>query len=271
MIENIIKKCADKSNKDIKKCARLLLREINTTIKKIPIIDKMDSFRREMFLVEFPNIKVTLREISKMKRYIKIIRDKSSTFREFLGRIKRLFKKYRTHIETLYKAKNFVKKLPKLKDEFTVVIAGYPNVGKSTLLYILTGSKPKIASYPFTTKNLQFGYLEIGLREIQLIDTPGILDREKLNKIEKKAYIALKNVADCVLFLVDFSETCGYPVERQLKLYEKIKKDFKNVFLVATKCDLKEPDVKVDLKTSTKWNYEKIREEFIKLIQPYIK
>ena len=71
-------------------------------------------------------------------------------------------------------------------DAFTVVIAGFPNVGKSTVLRRLTGAKPKVAEYPFTTKGIQIGYLETKWNKIQVIDTPGLLDRpiDQMNNIE---------------------------------------------------------------------------------------
>ncbi len=42
----------------------------------------------------------------------------------------------------------------------TIVIAGFPNVGKSTLLNQISGADPQIANYPFTTKGIQIGHVE---------------------------------------------------------------------------------------------------------------
>ncbi|MBU7003945.1 MAG: 50S ribosome-binding GTPase, partial [Theionarchaea archaeon] len=49
--------------------------------------------------------------------------------------------------------------LPSIKLELpTLVIAGYPNVGKTTLLRALTGSAPEIRPIPFTTQKIHVGY-----------------------------------------------------------------------------------------------------------------
>ncbi|GAH40561.1 unnamed protein product [marine sediment metagenome] len=75
-----------------------------------------------------------------------------------------------------------------------VVVAGYPNVGKSSIVKnISTNKKIEVQEYPFTTKKLNMGHLELERRfdkiRIQCLDTPGILDRPmaKRNNIELQA------------------------------------------------------------------------------------
>ncbi|MEO0072117.1 MAG: GTPase [candidate division WOR-3 bacterium] len=57
-----------------------------------------------------------------------------------------------------------------------VAVFGSPNVGKSSLVKILTGAPVVIASYPFTTKIPQAAMLLFEDIQIQLIDTPPITD-----------------------------------------------------------------------------------------------
>ncbi|MCS7131524.1 MAG: 50S ribosome-binding GTPase, partial [Hadesarchaea archaeon] len=124
----------------------------------------------------------------------------------------------------------------------TIVIAGYPNVGKTTLLRQLTGSEPEIASYPFTTKGLQLGYFDHGHERYQVIDTPGLLDRPlaKRNPIERQAIAALNHLANVIIFLFDPTQTCGYEFESQLRLFQEIRRLFPKIPLlpVANKSDL---------------------------------
>jgi nucleolar GTP-binding protein len=47
-----------------------------------------------------------------------------------------------------------------------------------------------------------------------------------MNEIELNAMVALEHLADAIFFIIDASETCGYPIESQYKLSEEIKRIF---------------------------------------------
>ena len=53
-----------------------------------------------------------------------------------------------------------------------VVVCGPPNSGKSTLVDCLTGARPEVADYPFTTRLPLAGMMDVEDIQIQLIDTP---------------------------------------------------------------------------------------------------
>ena len=57
-----------------------------------------------------------------------------------------------------------------------VGIIGYPNVGKSTLLAASSAAKPKIAGYPFTTREPILGVVEVRQDIMVLAEIPGLLD-----------------------------------------------------------------------------------------------
>ena len=59
---------------------------------------------------------------------------------------------------------------------FIVPFAGFPSVGKSTLLTALTGTKSEAAAYEFTTLTCIPGVIHYNEAKIQLLDLPGIIE-----------------------------------------------------------------------------------------------
>ncbi len=181
------------------------------------------------------------REHIRRLRAVSSLGETSAIRRQAYGRISSTVRRASDHLAILREAEGKLADLPSVFIEMsTIVIAGYPNVGKTMLLRRLTGSEPKIAPYPFTTKGLNLGYFERGYKRYQIIDTPGLLDRplEERNPVERQAIAALRHLADVVVFMLDPSGTCGYDFERQLHLLEDIRKTFSNVIVVINKTDL---------------------------------
>ncbi len=164
--------------------------------------------------------------------------------REAYGRISSVVNRIRDELEFLDYAKARLRNMPTVDFEaVTAVIAGFPNVGKSTLLRQITTAEPKVADYPFTTTGIQIGHLERKWQKYQIIDTPGLLDRpiDDMNTIELNAMVALEHLAEVVLYIFDASETSGYPLENQFILYESIKKIFEvPIICIFNKMDLVE-------------------------------
>ncbi|MFH1821347.1 MAG: NOG1 family protein [Methanobacteriota archaeon] len=183
------------------------------------------------------------REQFRKLKYSRSPMEAAAIRRQAYGRISSILKNLDGNLVFLKDVSKKLSDLPSVYvDMPTVVIAGYPNVGKSTLLRALTGSAPKIAPYPFTTTGLQLGYFEHSHQRYQVIDTPGLLDRplEKRNPIELQAISALKNLAKVIVFIMDPSETCGYEMRDQLHLLDDIEKMFAGmkVLVVANKTDM---------------------------------
>jgi len=57
-----------------------------------------------------------------------------------------------------------------------VGLIGFPNVGKSTILSIVTSAKPKIANYHFTTLTPNLGVVEIDKQSFVMADIPGLIE-----------------------------------------------------------------------------------------------
>jgi nucleolar GTP-binding protein len=158
--------------------------------------------------------------------------------REFYGRVSSAVKQIKENLKFLDQARKTMLGYPTIKTEIkTIAIAGFPNVGKTTLLLKTTGSKAEIKSYAFTTKGVNVGYKIKDKEKIQYLDTPGTLNRfEKMNNIEKIAFLALKYVADEIIYVFDLTEP--YPLEDQLKLYKRLKELKKPVKIFFSKQDL---------------------------------
>lgn len=150
--------------------------------------------------------------------------DTAKVRKEAVARISSIVHQVDGQLRFLNDVRNTLRELPDVREEFTIVVAGYPNVGKSSFIRLVSSATPEIASYPFTTKGIVLGHRAIGRESVQLIDTPGILSRpmEERNPIERQAIAALLNIADVILLMLDASGTCGYPLEEQLRLKEEL-------------------------------------------------
>ncbi|MEK6962946.1 MAG: GTPase [Nanoarchaeota archaeon] len=189
--------------------------------------------------------------------------DRSSTSLEIkkhtqtcLGRISSILK--RAPLPYLEECRKILREYPTIKEIYTVAIAGFPNVGKSTLLSKLTTAKPEIKPYAFTTKTLNLGYYRKHPYTLQVIDTPGTLTRfNKMNAIEQQAYLALQYAAHLIVYVYDLTET-SYPLVDQEKLYTHMHELDKPMIVYLSKTDLlsesqvqafleKKPDALTDL------------------------
>ena len=159
-------------------------------------------------------------------------------------------------LKRIGEARDALKTLPDIRpDEPAIVVAGYPNVGKSSFVNAVTRAKNEIARYPFTTKGVHVGHFERNRIRYQIIDTPGLLDRPEAerNDIERQAVSAIEHLADAVVFVLDASEACGYPLDAQLELRESVAARFRErdvpVLTVNNKSD-RSRDVEADLHMS---------------------
>lgn len=173
--------------------------------------------------------------------------------KQYYGRVSSLLNQIKNELSYLEESRKVMKGYPAIKTGIkTVCIVGFPNVGKTTLLYKLTGSKPEINTYPFTTKGINVAYIK-NKEKIQLLDIPGTLNRfEKMNNIEKQAHLAIKHLADSIIYVFDLTEP--YPLEKQIKLYENLKKLNKEIFIYLSKTDLLEKEKIIDFQKSFEIN-----------------
>ncbi len=148
---------------------------------------------------------------------------------EFYGRASSVVKQIDPALTYLEQCRKIMRTYPDVKELPTICIYGFPNVGKSTLLNKLTGTKAEVAAYAFTTKSINVGYALIDGKKIQFMDVPGTLDRkEKMNVIELQADLVLEELADVVIYVFDISGYSGYSVKNQEQLLQNLGKGKKD-------------------------------------------
>lgn len=172
-----------------------------------------------------------IRKIKRASETIQAIRARKQAFARFASFIGKLEQRVQFLRELRFKMRGFPNLDPSLP---TVVVAGYPNVGKSTVVQKISSADPKIAHYPFTTKEVSVGHVNLLEVKTQIVDTPGILDRPaaERNPIEQQALVALHHLPDLVVFIFDPSLSCGYELQAQENLFKEVLDTFPTIPIV---------------------------------------
>jgi len=145
--------------------------------------------------------------------------------REGRGRMMSQLRKCSRSLPRLKEAAKFIASLPGIDlEEPIVIVSGPPNAGKSTFVSTVSSAKPEVAPYPFTTKSVIVGHAEVEGRRVQVVDTPGLLDRplEEMNEVERRAVAALRHLPGPVIFLVDPTDEAYMGLEAQAGLAKRV-------------------------------------------------
>ena len=253
-------------------------------IRSFPEFEALPPFYRDLVEILFGLEKIrmalgavgwaaknTKRVGREMSREIRRSTDSRGVRKRAVARLSSIVHRAEKDLLYLNEVRNTLRTLPTLRDEFTVVVAGYPNVGKSSFIRLVSSAEPEIASYPFTTKGIIVGHRKEGRSGIQFVDTPGILDRppEDRSPVERQAVSALMHAAQAVLFLLDPSERCGYPVENQLALLGEVKGMVQVPVVVAVnKADMQGMEGYPNMSTLTGAGVDEVLAELLRLRGP---
>ncbi|CAG9580769.1 putative nucleolar GTP-binding protein [Leishmania major strain Friedlin] len=228
-------------------------------LQEFPRMDDIHPFYGDLMhvLYDRDHYKVALGQVGAVRHmvdnigrdYVRLLKYGDSLYRckqlkrAALGRMATACKKLNSALAYLEKVRQHMSRLPSIDPNArTLLVTGFPNVGKSSFMNKVTRADVEVQPYAFTTKSLFVGHTDYKYTTWQVIDTPGILDHslEERNVIEMQAITALAHLRACILFFMDLSGQCGYSIEQQVSLFKSVGPLFtgKPVVVVFNKCDV---------------------------------
>ncbi|XP_047077207.1 GTP-binding protein 4-like [Lolium rigidum] len=199
------------------------------------VLGRVDALRKKINSVGKQHASVCAKSLTK--------REAEERLCEGRKELEEVFQRGQHAIEDLINVAKALRSMPVVDPHIpTLCLVGSPNVGKSSLVRILSTGKPEVCSYPFTTRGILMGHIVSNHERFQVTDTPGLLTRhdDDRNNIEKLTLAVLSYLPIAVLYVHDLSEDCGTKVADQYITYKHIKERFGDRLWinVISKCDL---------------------------------
>ena len=194
-----------------------IVEKLDGIVKNFPKLDDIHPFYADMIniLYDKDHYKLALGSVNTAKNicqkiasdYVKLLKYGDSLYRckqlkvAALGRMMTTLKKLNSSFNYLEEVRKHLSRFPSIDPtERTLILAGFPNVGKSSFMNKITYADSEVQAYHFTTQSLFVGHTYYKNIRWQVIDTPGILDRtlEQRNIIEMQTITALAHLDACI-------------------------------------------------------------------------
>ncbi|XP_057513468.1 uncharacterized protein LOC130795413 isoform X2 [Actinidia eriantha] len=199
------------------------------------VLGKVDALRKKVTSVGKEHASLCAKSTSK--------REAEERLSKGMEKLEEIFGHEGKAVDNLLNIAKTLRAMPVVDLEIpTLCLVGAPNVGKSSLVRILSTGKPEICNYPFTTRGILMGHIVFNYQNFQVTDTPGLLRRpdDDRNNLEKLTLAVLSYLPTAVLYVHDLSGECGTSPSNQFFIYKEVRKRFSNhLWLdVVSKCDL---------------------------------
>ncbi|KAI3462113.1 hypothetical protein Pfo_018776 [Paulownia fortunei] len=185
------------------------------------VLGKVDTLRKKVVSVGKEHASLCAKSLSK--------REAEERLSEGMKKIEEIFNHEGKAVDELLNVAKTLRAMPVVDLETpTLCLVGAPNVGKSSLVRLLSTGKPEVCNYPFTTRGILMGHITLSYQNFQVTDTPGLLRRhdEDRNNLEKLTLAVLSHLPTAVLYVHDLSGECGTSPSDQFIIYNEIKERF---------------------------------------------
>uniref|UniRef100_A0A803LIJ7 Nucleolar GTP-binding protein 1 n=1 Tax=Chenopodium quinoa TaxID=63459 RepID=A0A803LIJ7_CHEQI len=238
---DIIQSALRKSKKvsATKGIANIAKRERNRGAKQLDalmkVLLKVNNLRKKVTSVGKEHASLCAKSLTK--------KEAEERLNEGMKRVEETYYRERKAVDDLLDIAKTLRAMPVVDLETpTLSLVGAPNVGKSSLVRILSTGKPEICNYPFTTRGILMGHIVVNYQRFQVTDTPGVLKRldEERNNLEKLTLAVLTHLPTAVLYVHDLTGECGTSASDQFTTYMEIRERFSNHLWidVVSKCDI---------------------------------
>lgn len=244
-LKNEAQKARSRAAKQMDTLTKEVAVPLGTYMKGFPSVQRLHSFEQAMLeltwgtqtyekvLTKVDSLRKSILEVGKgyagraNKATTKA--EAAAICEEGFASVEKLYLKSGACVDELKLVAQKLRRLPVVDPALPVVaLVGAPNVGKSSLVNVLSSGVPEVCDYPFTTRSIKMGHFYVNGQRHQVTDTPGLLKRplSERNAMERLTLACLNHLPSSILFVLDLTAQCGTSVQDQLAIRQSLRESF---------------------------------------------